>query len=281
MTHRRAPRPTRGQDRDKTTDTSSVPAGSHTLQRLQRSVGNAAVVSLIARDVQPAADTRNLGLPSVQRAPQGDPRATPDKPTLTEEQYALWRRRHPKHDARSGGTWEPDYLYKRYTPAWFTAQGYVYALRLGPFGNIDIDVWIDDRGPGREFRVIRWTDSSGGGTAGAGSGAPGSSGSGQGLSGPEKGSDLPVSIDPNADYDKLFGPPIARKEGIDAAFGEGNMVLHEDGSLVLYLDDGGQYVFRPVPGGRYVVYDPKGKRLSHVYELPPGDIPDVDDDADR
>ena len=181
-----------------------------------------------------------------------------------------------------GGTFEPDYLYKRYTPAWFTAQGYTFGLRLGPFGNIDIDVWIDSRGAGREFRVIRWTDSPGSKQGpGQAPGPTGKDNSPPPLSEKEKGKDLPDSIDPNADYDKLFGPPIARKEGIDAAFGEGNMVLHEDGSLVLYLNDGGQYVFRPVPGGHYVVYDPKGKRLSRVWDVPPGDIPDVDDDADQ
>ncbi|WP_395727588.1 hypothetical protein [Nakamurella sp.] len=251
------------------TGTTGSPAA---LPALQRSAGNAAVRSLLGGS---AARSSVPALLPVQRAPAG-PLPLPAKPTLTEEQYATWRRRHPKHEPRVGGTWEPDHLYRRYTAAWFTAQGYTFGLRLGPFGNVDIDVWIDDRGAGREFRVIRWTDGPGG-AAGTGP-----DGGGQGTAPPklserEKGTDLPISIDPNADYDRMFGPPVGRKENIDAAFGEGNMVLHEDGSLVLYLNDGGQYVFRPVPGGRYVVYDPKGKRLSQVYTLPPSDVPDVDD----
>jgi hypothetical protein len=253
------------------------------LPALQRLAGNAAVRSLLTGDGRPGVRTSVPGLPPVQRTPAGGPNPLPAAPTLTEGQYAAWLRRHPRYEPRVGGTWEPDFLVKRYTPAWFAAQGYVFGLRLGPFGNVDIDVWIDDRGAGREYRVIRWTD--GAGSAGSGpdpGGAdkdhpkPGDQESK--LSDREKGTDLPVSIDPNADYDKLFGRPVGRTENIDAAFGEGTMVLHEDGSLVLHLKDGGQYVFRPVPGGRYVVYDPKGRRLSQVYTLPASDVPDVDDD---
>lgn len=286
MTGRRAIRQHRGLIEEPASSTDAGPsrqsgAGPETLRALQRQAGNAAVTSLFSRDGPASTMAPAPAFLPVQRSPDPGTAPLPGKPSFTEEQYATWRRQHPRHDPRSGGTFEPDYLYKRYTPAWFTAQGYTFGLRLGPFGNVDIDVWIDSRGAGREFRVIRWTDSPGG-KQGSGP-TDGSTGQGKPsppLSEKEKGTDLPVTIDPNADYDKLFGPPIARKEGIDAAFGEGNMVLHEDGSLVLYLDDGGQYVFRPVPGGRYVVYDPKGKRLSHVYHLPPGDIPDVDDDAD-
>ena len=256
----------------------------HQLAALQRQAGNAAVVSMVGR-AGPGSERPPAFPLFIQRAPgAGGPPPLPGKPLFTEPQYATWRRQHRRHEPRVGGTWEPDFLYKRYTPAWFTAQGYEFGLRLGPFGNVDIDVWIDNRGDGREYRVIRWTDTAGDGSPATGPGAPPTtdqSRSGPVLDSREKGLDLPVSIDPNADYDRLFGPPIARKEGIDAAFGQGNMVLHEDGSLVLYLDDGGQYVFRPVPGGRYVVYDPKGRRLSRVWDLPAAEIPDVDDDADQ
>jgi hypothetical protein len=215
----------------------------------------------------------------VQRAPDKSPPVlSSGKPRFNEAQYAQWRRKHPKHESHAGGSWEPDYLYRRYTPGWFTTQGYVFGLHLGPFGNVDIDVWIDDRGDGREFRVLRWTDSTPGTSAGA---TPPPDTRPKRLSKLEKGSDLPDSIDPNPDYERLFGKAIARKERVDAAFGAGNTVLYEDGSVVLFLDEGGQYVFRPVPGGNYVVYDPDGKRLSHVWELPADEIPDAEDDADE
>jgi hypothetical protein len=205
--------------------------------------------------------------------------ALPAKPKFTEAEYAKWRKAHPKLEPRAGGSWEPDYLYKRYTPKWFASLGYEYGLRLGPFGNLEIDVWIDDKGKGREFRVRHWIDSSSGGPRGSNT-PPNTKPDAKDrpLTPLEKGSDLPDRIPPNADYEKLFGKAIGRKENIEAAFGSGTTVLYEDGSVVLFLAEGGTYVFRPVPAGRYVVYDPSGKRLANVWNLPDADIPDLDDE---
>ncbi|WP_311560554.1 hypothetical protein [Pseudonocardia charpentierae] len=239
---------------------------------LQRQAGNAAVVSLVQG---------SGSILALQRSPDASPLTLPAKPKFTDTEYAKWRKAHPKHESRSGGGWEPDYLYKRYTPKWFASLGYEYGLRIGPFGNVQIDVWIDEKGKGREFRVIHWIDSSPAGPSGPNA-PPGTKPDAKNrpLTPLEKGADLPDRIPPNADYEKLFGKAIGRKENIEAGFGSGTTVLYEDGSVVLFLDEGGTYVFRPVPGGRYVVYDPSGKRLSNVWELPDADIPDLDEEEE-
>jgi hypothetical protein len=92
----------------------------------------------------------------------------------------------------------------------------------------------------------------------------------------------PDRIDPHADRAKLFGPPIAFREGVDASFGEGDVLLYKDGTAELFLDGtGGQsYLFRPLPDGGYAVYRPDGKRMDDKsWQLPKSDFPDPVADA--
>jgi hypothetical protein len=126
------------------------------LLALQRLAGNSAVAEIIANSRSPVGDASILA----QRAPIPPPKsASPGKARFSEKEYAHWHKRHPKCEFRVGGEWEPDFLYKRYTPKWFADQGYVYGLSLD-WGAVSVDVWIDDGGVGREFRVQRWVGGS-------------------------------------------------------------------------------------------------------------------------
>lgn len=245
----------------------SGPLSPEYLRALQRQAGNTAVTAL-----------------AIQRSPSGRYQRVPTpKPKFTEAEYAKWRKKNPRHEARAGGSYEADYYFNRYTTKWFVDQGYFFAVELGPFGNIHIDVWIDDRGKGREFRVIRWIDS-----PGQHSGGPtdpnspeskpddGDKKSNGGKNGAD--ADIPDFVDPKGDHQKLFGRIIATKTNADVSFGEGNVVLYEHGAVELFLNDGGSYVFIPITGGRYVVYGPDGKRHKIPYVLPESDIPDPYDD---
>ena len=91
----------------------------------------------------------------------------------------------------------------------------------------------------------------------------------------------PAKIDPSADRDKLFGPVVAFRENVDAAFGIGDMVRYQDGTIELFLEGTGgtSYVFRPLAGGQYTVYGPDGQRLQKAWHLPESDFPDLDKDA--
>jgi hypothetical protein len=126
------------------------------LLALQRLAGNSAVAEIVAKSRSPVGGASILA----QRAPVPPPKSvSPGKPRFSEREYAHWHKRHPKCELRVGGEWEPDFLYKRYTPKWFADQGYVYGLSLD-WGAVAVDVWIDDGGVGREFRVQRWVGGS-------------------------------------------------------------------------------------------------------------------------
>ena len=86
---------------------------------------------------------------------------------------------------------------------------------------------------------------------------------------------FPDFLDPNENREDFFGPVIAERENADVAFGEGNMVLYDDGSAELFLDGSNKsYVFRPFPDGGYVVYGPDGKKLKQIWNIADKDIPD-------
>ena len=92
--------------------------------------------------------------------------------------------------------------------------------------------------------------------------------------------DWPTQLDPNADREDLFGSIIATRENADVAFGRGDVVLYEDGTVELFLEGTTEsYVFRPLPGGGYVVYGPDGGRLDLTWTIPEEDIPDPNTDA--
>ena len=159
-------------------------------------------------------------------------------------------------------------MYRRYTPQWFRAHGYVYAGRSGNPPWIWWEVWINNSDVGTVFWVSRTT---GWGEKTAPDAKP------PGSTPEKKTPSDPDYIDPNADRKDLFGPIIATLENVDAAFGEGDMVLYEDGTLELFLaGTTTSYVFRPIPGGRYYVYGPDGHRLQGAWEIPEEDIPEPD-----
>jgi hypothetical protein len=63
-------------------------------------------------------------------------------------------------------------------------------------------------------------------------------------------------------------------------FGTGDAVLYEDGTVELSLEGTtDSYVFRPLPGGGYIVYGPDGRRLEGIWTIPDEDMPDRNTDA--
>jgi Domain of unknown function (DUF4157) len=236
----------------------------------QYAPGTAEGRRLLAHELTHVMQQRSSSSPRIQRQPQdvrsksGSKRVPPGPGERTPKEYEAWAKAHPKREYRVGGPWEPDALYARYTPQWFWGHGYIYAGRGGNVPLYWFEVWIDERGAGQEFRV--WRDPDFRAKTGAAS-----------QKAPPVEADY---IDPNADRKALFGSIIAARERVDAAFGEGNVVLYEDATAELFLEGTTQsYVFRPVPGGGYVVYGPNGRRLEKIYMIPEQDIPDVEDDA--
>lgn len=227
---------------------------------------------LLAHELMHMVQQLYSGVDRVQRQPQGSKRLPPEPGEYTPKEYEAWLKAHPKREYRIGGPWEPDALYARYTPKWFWDHGYVYAGRGGNIPWYWFEIWISDSDGGKEFRVWR-TSYAGAKTA------PGATPPRQGQA-PQKPPIGPDHLDPNADRENLFGPIIAAREDVDIAFGEGDVVLYEDGTVELFLKGTTQsYVFRPVPGGGYVVYDPDGRRLDKIWMIPEDDIPDPITDA--
>jgi hypothetical protein len=147
-------------------------------------------------------------------------------------------------------------------------RGYQLAGKFQPGGGIDVDVYVHPSG-----RVV-WKDVS---TFKWGTDGGGAIGSPQPPSVP--GGAIPEIIDPNSDRNRLFGEVVAVKEGIDAGFGTGDMVLYKNGAMELFLEGSGgkSYVFVPVKErpGLYTVYDPTGHKLSGPpWRMPPEEIPD-------
>jgi hypothetical protein len=85
----------------------------------------------------------------------------------------------------------------------------------------------------------------------------------------------PTQLDPNTDRDRLFGPVVAVRNNVDMSFGSGDVLRYADGTVELFLEATTKsYVFRPLPDGRYVVYDPDGKSLKQFWVLPKEEIPE-------
>jgi Domain of unknown function (DUF4157) len=228
---------------------------------------------LLAHELAHVLQQRSTGS-RVQRQPQGGdtagPKRTPPGPgDHSPEAYEAWLKAHPRREYLIGGTWEPDVVYNRYTPQWFREHGYVYAGRGGNYPYYWFEVWLNSAGAGKEYRV--WRDSAVDGKSKSGDGQARQTASTQ---------NEPASIDPNANRTKLFGRVIAAKHNVEAAFGDGDTVLYEDGTVELSLRGTTQsYVFRPIPGGMYIVYGPDGKRLDKAWDIPESDLPDPYDDA--
>lgn len=180
---------------------------------------------------------RSSGTAQVQRQPQGaqaaagSRRLPPGPGEYTPAEYEAWLKAHPKREYRIGGPWEPNAFYARYTPKWFWDQGYVYAGRGGNSSWYWFEVWISSTDGGKEFRVWRTSEAGAKSTSSAPQPSPGAQSPGSQKT-PTGGRDY---IDPNADRERLFGPVIASKEDVDAAFGEGDVVLYEDGTAELFL----------------------------------------------
>ncbi len=240
---------------------------------------------LLAHELTHLVQQRSSGIDRIQRQPRGEQPASGSKRTppgsgeYTPKEYDAWVKAQPKHEVRIVGPWEPDAMYTRYTPQWFWDRGFVYSGRGGNFPWYWFEVWIN-RDDGREFRVWRTADT---GAKTAPSAKPPSRATEQEpYTGPviEGTEHWPSRIDPNADKEGLFGPIIAARESVDAAFGTGDMVLYEDGTVELFLEGTTtSYVFRPAPGGGYIIYGPDGRRLEAIWFLPEEGIPDPLTDA--
>lgn len=202
--------------------------------------------------------------------------APPGSGKLTPGEYKEWLKKHPKRDYKIGGPWEPDFFYNRYTPKWFADHGYYYAGRGGAQPYNWFEVWLRDTGDGAEFRVWR-TGDWGGGSSPVTTEEPPPSTPGEKLA-----AQFPPFLDPNADYEKLFGPVIAERLDVDHALGEGDMLLHRDGTVVLHLTGTTKsIVLRPVPNHQdvYILYWENGRRDRMPYRLDSSGLPDPVRDA--
>lgn len=223
---------------------------------------------LLAHELVHVVQQQAGGSQRIQRQPH-DParfnRVPPGPGAYTEAEYKDWERRHPNSVLERA--WETKPTHREYTPEWFWARGYFYAGAMyGGYQGARFEIWLSEEGSGHEYRL--WREPKRGGVK-----APSSVVT---PKAPVIGHDY---IDPNADREP-FGPIIAVREDVDAAFGEGDVVLYEDGTVELFLKGTTQsYVFRPVSGGFYDVYGPDGKRLDKKWTLPEEDIPDPVTDA--
>jgi Domain of unknown function (DUF4157) len=235
---------------------------------------------LLAHEFAHLVQQGSSGIDRIQRQPRGDQPASASKRTppgpgeYTPKEYDAWVKAQPKHEVQIVGPWEPDTMYARYTSQWFWDRGFVYSGRGGNFPWYWFEVWIN-RADGREYRVWRTADTRA--KSAPTTKPPSAAPEKEPYTGPvvEGTEDWPAWIDPDANKEGVFGPIIAARQNVDAAFGTGETVLYEDGTVELFLEGTTtSYVFRPTPGGGYVVYGPDGRRLEMIWVLPEEDIPD-------
>jgi hypothetical protein len=226
---------------------------------------------LLAHELAHTIQQGTTGSERVQRQPRPTP-LPPGEGQYSPKEYEVWLHRHQRREYLIGGPWEPDSLYARYTPKWFHDHGYYYAGRGGNLPWNWFEVWLSDSDGGKEYRVWRTADANATKTPDAAPSSPA----------PQQTPGTPTDvIDPKADREKLFGPVIAAREDVDAGFGEGDTVLYADGTVELFVRGTTQsYVFRPVPGGGYKVYEPSGRRFdNNTWHIFPEAIPDPVKDA--
>jgi hypothetical protein len=204
---------------------------------------------------------------------------SPPKPgpgRYTPREYEQWFQKHRGREYRIGGPWEPDFTYKRYTPKWFADHGYYYSGHGGAYPYHWFEVWLKDTGNGAEFRVWH-TDW--GGSADA---RDQTTERPPQTPGEKEAAKFPPFLDPNADYEKLFGPVIAERLNVDHAFGQGDMLRHSDGTVVLHLTGTTKaVVLRPVPNktGVYILYWEDGRRDHMPWQIDSSEVPDPIRDA--
>lgn len=210
--------------------------------------------------MSPPPDTQILALPGAGR--------------YTPSEYEQWLKKHLKREYRFGGPWEPDLFYKRYTPKWFADRGYYYAGRGGVYPYNWFEVWLKDSGSGAEFRVWRRGDATTDDRPGDESPPPQTPGE-------MLAAKFPPFLNPTADYERLFGPVIAERLDVDYPLGEGDMLLHRDGTVVLHLTGTTKsIVLRPVGADNlYIVYWEDGRRARMPYKITPSERPDPIRDA--
>ena len=113
---------------------------------------------LLAHEFAHVLQQEAAGEARIQRQPK-DPPGSKDAPMrqLTEAEYKAWQRAHPKASSERVGPWLPATMYKQYTKQWFTSRGYFYSGRMvmdTSSGGYD-EVWLNNAGDGREYRVYR------------------------------------------------------------------------------------------------------------------------------
>ena len=207
--------------------------------------------------------------PPPQQKPPGPGRYTPSE-------HKQWLRKHPKREYKISGPWEPDDFYKRYTPKWFADHGYYYAGRGGVYPHDWFEVWLNDAGNGAEIRVWRidWERSPDPST-------PPIDRPPQ-TPGEQVAATFPPFLNPKADHERRFGPVVAERLDVDHALGEGDMLRHRDGTVVLHLAGTTKsIVLRPVPNAKdtYILYWEDGRRDRMPYRIDSSGLPDPIKDA--
>jgi hypothetical protein len=237
---------------------------------------------LLAHELAHVMQQQASSVHEVQRDPDdtktsGQSLGPPGPGKFSPKEYEVWLKKHPKRVYQIGGPWQPDFLAKRYTPKWFADHGYYYAGRGGVVPHNWFEVWLNDQGDGAEYRVwhVALTSAEPASKAETGQSQKEPLSPGEQIT-----SKFPDHIDPNADHEKLFGPVIAERLDVDSVFGEGDMLLHNDGTVVLHLTGRNKsIVLRPGPNGLYIVYWEDGRRDRMPYQVPASEIPDRVKDA--
>lgn len=238
---------------------------------------------LLAHELTHVLQQQSSGVRALQSSPQEE-KSEPSKNLVppgpgkySPRDYEQWLKKHPKREYKIGGPWEPDFLYNRYTPKWFADHGYFYAGRGGVEPYYWFEIWLNDTGDGAEFRV--WRTADGRGITAA---STQTNDEPPVTPGEKVAAKFPPFIDPNADHEKLFGPVIAERLDVDHALGEGDMLRHTDGTVVLHLKGTTKsIVLRPVPNDKdlYILYWENGRRDRMPYTIPPSELPDPIKDA--
>jgi len=239
---------------------------------------------LLAHELAHVVQRRSSGTSQIQRQPKPSKKVPPGPGVLTEQEYEAWAKEHPQREVRAGGDYEAAVIFARYKPQWFWDLGYIYSGSGGNFPYYWWEVWINNEGKGKEFRVWHTTD-----WWGTQKGTPPKPPSAPKKAPPEprtvvvEGTEnWPTEIPLDADLEDLFGFDIAEREGI-TPFGKGLMVRYQNGAVAIFPEGTTErYIVRPLPPPNlgYLMYDKDGKLISDVVmAYPEGTFPDPKKDA--